>query len=82
MRRSRLGWSWPSGADTPLGEERESYRLEIAGDGLARAAALTSPFYLYTAAEQTADGASGLLELSVRQLGTHAISRARHLVLA
>ena len=80
VRRSRLGWSWPSGADTPLGEESESYRLEISGDGFLRAITLAAPSYFYTAADQAADGASEPLHLSVRQLGTHAMSRASHLV--
>ena len=31
VRRSRQGWTWLSGSDTPLGEERELYRVEIAG---------------------------------------------------
>ena len=33
VRRSRQGWAWVSGADTPLGEEAERYRLAITGPG-------------------------------------------------
>jgi hypothetical protein len=32
VRRSRNGWVWLSGSDTPLGEESESYRLTLAGE--------------------------------------------------
>ena len=59
VRRSRQGWTWPSGSDTPLGEERELYRLEIAGGGFVRTAAPAEPLYLYTAAQRLEDGGAG-----------------------
>jgi hypothetical protein len=31
VRRSRFGWGWASGSDTPLGEESERYELELRG---------------------------------------------------
>ena len=68
-------WIHWSGSDTPLGEEMESYRLTLSGEGFARTVTVPAPAYLYTAAEQAADGASEPLHLSVRQLGTHAMSR-------
>ncbi len=75
VRRSRRGWTWLSGADTPLAEEREAYRLEIVGNAFERAVELGSTQYLYTLAEQLADDASGAVEVRVVQLGTHGPSR-------
>ncbi|HEV7659594.1 MAG TPA: phage tail protein [Allosphingosinicella sp.] len=74
VRRSRQGWSWVSGADTPLGEEAERYRLVIAGPGFERSANLTEPAYLYSAAERALDG-GGPISISVSQTGSHATSR-------
>jgi hypothetical protein len=78
IRRSRQGWSWSwsDGGDTPLGEEREAYRLQISGDGFLRTAATVEPAYLYTSQLQAADGAAGPLQFAVEQIGTHAASRA------
>jgi hypothetical protein len=75
VRRSRSGWTWPSGADTPLGEEKEAYRVTVTGGFGARAAETTEPFFVYTAALQAADGAAGAVEIEVVQLGTHGPSR-------
>jgi hypothetical protein len=79
-RRSRAGWVWLSGSDTPLGEEAESYRLTLAGAGFERNVTLAAPAYLYTAAQQAADGLAGPLTLEVVQLGTSAASRPASLV--
>jgi hypothetical protein len=75
VRRSRNGWAWLSGSDTPLGEEAESYRLTLAGAGFDRSVTVPAPAYLYTAAEQAADGLAGPLTYTVVQLGTSAASR-------
>lgn len=80
VRRSRTGWGWPSGGDTPLGEESESYRLSLSSLGGIRAVALAEPHYLYSAAEQAADGLSGPLSISVVQNGTVAVSRSAGIV--
>ena len=80
VRRSRSGWVWLSGSDTPLGEEIESYRLTLAGGGFERSLTLPGPAYLYSAAEQAADGLSGPLTVEVVQLGTSAQSRPASLV--
>lgn len=80
VRRSRQGWSWTSGSDTPLGEEREAYRLTLSGAGWSRSTELSVPEYLYTAAEQAADGAGPVLA-EVAQIGTHASSRAAAITL-
>ena len=80
VRRSRSGWVWLSGIDTPLGEESESYRLTLAGAGFIRSVTVSTPAYLYGAAEQAADGLSGPLAVEVVQLGTSAPSRPASLV--
>lgn len=82
VRRSRSGWVWMSGIDTPLGEETEAYRLTLAGEGFERSLTLASPAYLYTAAEQSADGLAGPLAIEVVQLGTSAPSRPASIVTA
>ncbi|HEX8223936.1 MAG TPA: phage tail protein [Allosphingosinicella sp.] len=81
-RRSRSGWVWLSGSDTPLGEETEAYRLTLAGEGFERSLVLASPACLYTAAEQSADGLAGPLSIELVQLGTSAPSRPASLVIA
>lgn len=80
VRRSRLGWLWASGSDTPLGEENEIYRLALWGAGFERHLTTGSPSYLYTFAEQAADGLTGALSVSVMQIGTYAVSRPATLV--
>lgn len=79
-RRSRQGWSWTDGADTPLGEEAERYRLILAGPGFERAVETTEAAYLYPAVERAADG-PGPLMLSVSQTGSFAVSRPASLFL-
>jgi hypothetical protein len=77
IRRSRAGWVWIDGADAPLGEETEAYRVEIArGDGAARAVEVASPQFVVPAAERSAP-----LTISVRQIGTHGRSPAAVIVL-
>lgn len=75
VRRSRSGWVWLNGSEAPLGEESESYRLTLAGSGFERNVTLAAPAYLYSAAEQSADGLAGPLVVTVVQLGTSAPSR-------
>ncbi len=82
VRRSRRGWSWPSGSDTPLGEEREAYRIDISSATSLRSAEVPQPAYVYTAAEQAADGAAGPLAVAVVQIGTWATSRPARLTIA
>jgi len=81
VRRSRQGWAWLSGSDTPLGEERELYRIEIAGTGFVRTAAPAEPLYLYSAEQRIEDGGAGPVQIEVAQIGTFAPSRAARLTL-
>ncbi|HEX8124623.1 MAG TPA: phage tail protein [Allosphingosinicella sp.] len=80
VRRSRSGWAWLDGSDTPLGEESESYRLTLAGAGLTRSVTVEAPSFLYTAADQSADGLTGPVTVEVVQLGTSAPSRPASLI--
>lgn len=79
VRRSRQGWGWTSGVDTPLGEEAEGYRLVVAGPAFARVVETATPEYLYAAEARVADG-SGPLTLTVTQTGTLAVSRPATLI--
>lgn len=81
VRRSKSGWAWLSGSDTPLGEEREAYRLTVSGAGLTRTVTLYEPADVYGAGEQETDGAAGPLTIEVVQLGTYAASRAASFLL-
>jgi hypothetical protein len=80
VRRSRAGWVWLSGSETPLGEESESYRLTLTAEGFERSVTVPAPSYLYSAAEQAADGLTGPLSIEVVQLGTSAPSRPASLI--
>ena len=66
-RRSRAGWRWLDGADAPLAEESETYRVTILRDGIvAREVVVPVPELLL----EPADLAGGALVATVRQLGT------------
>jgi hypothetical protein len=80
VRRSRSGWVWLSGSQTPLGEESERYRVTLTGGGSSRSVTAAAPAFVYTAADQAADGLSGPLTVEVVQLGTSAPSRPAFLV--
>lgn len=56
-RRTRLGGHWADSIDVPLGEETESYEIDImSGVTVLRTITATSETVGYTAAEQTTDG--------------------------
>ena len=78
MRRSRAGWRWIDGADAPLVEERELYRVTIAAeDGTARTVETDAPTLTLTAAER----GSGALTVAVRQAGLFGDSPAATITL-
>jgi hypothetical protein len=79
IRRSRQGWGWTDGVETPLGEETERYRLTLAGPDFERAVETSVPGYIYTSVERAADG-PGPLVVEVTQTGKLAASRAAHLI--
>jgi len=74
IRRTRFGGdSWEL-EEIPLNEEVEKYRLEIYdGASIVRTVEVTSPEYVYTAADQTADFGSTqtTLTLDVAQFGSY-----------
>lgn len=74
VRRSRSGWSWLDGGETPLGEESETYRLSLATESATRTLLLATPSYFHSAEDQAGDG-GGDLGIEVVQLGTVAQSR-------
>ncbi|MBV8238637.1 MAG: hypothetical protein JO221_07690, partial [Sphingomonas sp.] len=77
-RRGRSGWRWRDGADTPLGEEREQYRVTIVPSGAAaRTLAVDTPAARVTAAER----AAGPVEVTVAQIGTNGASPAATIVI-
>jgi Putative phage tail protein len=77
VRRSRNGWRWIDGADAPLGEETERYRVTIAPEGgTERTLEVDAPAVSLSAEEVEA----GAL-LSVRQAGSHGLSRAAAILL-
>lgn len=81
VRRSRAGWTWTSGADTPLGEEQERYRLTVESADATRTFDLAAATLTYGAAEQAADGIAGPVSISVVQVGTHSSSRPARIAL-
>jgi hypothetical protein len=81
VRRSRLGWDWPAGIDTPLGEEREAYRVTIASGGAVRAYEVEAPSFVSTAADRAAAGLALPAEARIAQLGTFGASRETVIIL-
>lgn len=81
VRRSRLGWDWPNGIDTPLGEEREAYRVTIASGGTARAYEVGEPRFVSTGSDRAAAGLTLPAEARIAQLGTFGPSRDAVLIL-
>jgi hypothetical protein len=73
VRRSRAGWQWIDGADAPLVEEREAYRITLTDSGGSSRAIETDAPALTVAAAERGDGA---LNVSVRQAGLYGESPA------
>lgn len=73
IRRSRAGWTWADGADVPLAEEQELYRIDLSHGGTVfRSVSVATSFWTYDAAAIAADGAAGIgaVDIAVRQIGT------------
>jgi hypothetical protein len=71
IRRTRIdGDSWLS-YEVPMGEDAEMYRLRVwKGVSLLREHEITTPAWVYSASEITADGATGAVDIEVAQLST------------
>ncbi len=69
VRRTRIdGDSWQS-VDVPLGEDSESYQVQVLASGaVVRTETAIAPVWTYTAADQTADGISGAYSIQVAQI--------------
>lgn len=68
VRRSRAGWQWIDGADAPLVEEREAYRVTLVdSDGSSRMIETDTAALTVAAAER----GEGALTVSVRQAGLY-----------
>jgi hypothetical protein len=74
VRRSRRGWAWIDGIDTPLGENREEYRITISGPLGSFERTSTQPELTVTATELAPVG-SGEATVEVRQIGDWGPSR-------
>lgn len=56
LRRSRIGTGWGSALEIPLGEQSESYQVDIMqGSVVKRTISVTTPTAAYSAADQTTD---------------------------
>lgn len=82
VRRSRIGWSWLSGTDAPLGEENERYSLVLSASGFERVIDLGVAHYVYSVSQQAQDGLTGPLAVKVLQIGTRARSRAAEIIVS
>ncbi|MDQ4420535.1 phage tail protein [Sphingobium sp. DEHP117] len=86
VRRSRIGWQWVDGADAPLGEEQEQYRIDLVkSGGVYRSVTTSSPQWTYDAAMIAVDhglGISGPVTAQVRQIGTFGAGRPASIALS
>jgi hypothetical protein len=72
LRRSRIGWRWIDRVDSPLGEEREAYRVTLMrDDGSARTTETSTPSLVVTRADR-----AGGVALAVGQVGAQGESVA------
>ena len=69
VRRTRIdGDSWVS-VDVPLGEDVESYQVEVvSGASVVRSVTVSSPNWIYTSAQQLSDGVSSPFSIQVAQI--------------
>lgn len=80
-RRSRLGFAWMDGIDTPLGETREEYRVNLNGTSSSIELNVSTPSVTIGAAELAMLG-SGTVAIELRQVGDAAASRPIELSLS
>ncbi|RZT57169.1 putative tail protein [Sphingomonas sp. BK036] len=74
-RRSRAGWRWIDGVDSPLAEESEAYRVTVSTPAGTRDVEVAAPMVSVSAAER-AEGAV----VTVRQRGVFGESLAADLI--
>ena len=67
VRRSRVDGDWRDGVGIPLGEESESYQVDILdGSDVVRTIEVTSPTASYSATDQTTDFGSAQSSIDVK----------------
>ena len=67
VRRTRLNAAWRDYIDAPLGEDSESYQVDIMnGAAVMRTIAASSPTASYTAAQQSSDFGSPQSSITVK----------------
>lgn len=74
VRRSRAGWAWLDGMDSPLGESLERYRVRVTGSADSLTIETGTADVTLTAAQLSVLGA-GVATISVTQLGDTSESR-------
>jgi len=69
VRRTRIGGDGWEGTEVPLGEEAEAYRVRVMQAGqLVREVTVSSPEWVYSAADQVADGGVAGRRVEVAQV--------------
>lgn len=69
VRRTRIGGDAWGGAEAPLGEAAERYRVRVLAGGMAvRSVETTAPSFVYDAAMRAADGTAGAITFAVAQI--------------
>ena len=69
VRTTRVGGDNLQSVEVPLGEEREAYRVTVRqGQNTLHTADIETPSFIYTAAQQALDGATGQISIAVAQL--------------
>lgn len=83
-RQTRIDGALWLGPEVPLGEESEAYVVEIAqGQTLLRQNIVAQASWTYSAAQQIADGAAGLIEIRVAQVSArYGAGASAHLIWA
>src|SRR3546814_7587997 len=76
IRRSRAGWRWLDGVDVPLAEEREAYRLTLAGTPGTVIDATAAEIVL-----PAGDRPHGATPAALAQVGTHGLSPGAPVIL-
>ena len=72
-RRSRLGWTWPSTSEPPLGESAEKYTVTVAGSAGSLIFEASQPELMVP--PEALGGMTGALDIAVAQVGDFASSR-------
>ena len=71
VRQTRVGGDNLAAVEVPLAEETETYQVTVRSAGaLIRETEVDVPEFIYTAAMQSEDAASGLLEIAIAQRST------------